>query len=139
MLSLETWIYIVVLMCKYQSEIQVHRELRKEGLINVLIKTTINGIYSKFLQSGSVHNMHRSNRPSCSTYVIEKNEFISIKTDTSTRKNFKIFNVCHMTIHNILKKNLKLKPYKINYYHALSEEDYAHRAYICEELLKMSN
>ena len=53
MLSLETQIQIVVLMCKYQSEIQVSRDLRKQGLINVPSRPTINIIYSKFLQYGS--------------------------------------------------------------------------------------
>ena len=83
-----------------------------------------------------VQSKHRSSRPSCCTVLIKKlNELIS----TLIRKIFKIVNVCHMTVRNILKNNLKLKPYKINYYHVLSEEDYAHHVHTCGELLKIPN
>ena len=130
MLSLETRIQIVVVICKYQSKIQVRRELRKQGLINVPSRPTINGIYSKLLQCGSVHDILRSGRPLCSTKIIEKiKNLISSEPDTSTRKISKMVKVCHITVCNILKNHLKLKPYKINYYHALSEKDYAHRVY----------
>jgi len=42
----------------------------------------------------------------------------------STKKMSKIMNVYHMMVRNVLKNKIHLKPYKINYYHALTEVDY---------------
>jgi len=53
---------------------------------------------------------------------------------TSNRKLSKIMTVC-----NVLKNKRHLKPYKMNNYHALTEEDYSPRVYACEELLKIFN
>jgi len=51
MFSIEISILIVFLMYKHHSEIQVGREFKNQGLINLPSRLTIKIIYSDFLNS----------------------------------------------------------------------------------------
>ena len=70
-------------MRKYQSETQVLRQLKNQGLVHLPSTHTIKIIYSKFVKCGSVHDMHRSGLPFCCHKVIKQiNDSISKHPDT---------------------------------------------------------
>jgi hypothetical protein len=66
-LDLQSRIHIVLLMAKLESPVAVRRHLQPENMFDVPSENTIRNLYTKFLETGSVHDRTRSGRPSSTT------------------------------------------------------------------------
>ena len=68
-------IKIVLMMVKFGSPMQIIRELKGEGIVNIPSNTSITNLYQKFCEFGTVHDLLSSSRPKISkenTKLIEE-------------------------------------------------------------------
>lgn len=67
---------------------------------------------------------------------IELIRLVAEGQETSVRKISKLTGVTKSSTHNILKHDLKLRPYRLRLVQQLSEEDMANRVFVCQDLLE---
>ena len=65
-MELKLRIRIILLMCKFESQVQVIRVLKNEKVSNVPSIQAITKLYNIFLEFGTVLNLTRSGRPKIS-------------------------------------------------------------------------
>ena len=63
MLFIEERVIVVILMARLQSPTLFERQLRKDGAQKIPTHQNMNTLYSKFKETGSVHDRQRSGRP----------------------------------------------------------------------------
>lgn len=131
-------IQIVVLMAKYHSPIKVMRELKKKGFSDIPSGTTIKTIYNKFLETGSVNDKSRSGRPSLRNEMIcAIKEELDSDPSQSTRIIAAVVGASHTFVHKVMREDIGLYPYKVQYHQMLYEEDFANRAECCKDILEV--
>ena len=118
-----------------QRDYRIHFETRISPW-----KNTITSLYRKFADTGSVNDKPRSGRKRS----IRTEDVIEIvaanitdNTKTSIRKRASQLAISQSTLSRILKKDLKLKPYKIQLTQQLFATDYHQRLEYSESFLRL--
>ena len=118
-----------------QRDYRIHFETRISPS-----KNTIKSLYRKFAYTGNVNNKPRSGRKRSirTEDVIEKVALsVTDNLNTSTRKRASQLTISQSTICRILKKDLKLKPYKIQLTQQLLPNDHHQRLEYSESFLRL--
>jgi hypothetical protein len=134
-LSIDQRIQVVLKMARLQSVTLVQREWRKEFSQESPTDKTITSIYSKFLSTGSVHDVAKPGRPK----EVEEGAVIQHfenQPSSSVRVAAIQLGVGHSSIHRAL-THMKMRPYHIQLVQQLHEIDYPARRVMCEQLLNM--
>ena len=135
-MNTEERIQMVLLMAKLESVTLVERQLRKEGVFSIPTKKHIRKIYQKFKETGSVHDLPRSGRPSIAEEKVEEiRELFSSNPTTSLKRAYASTGIPCSSVHKILHKKLKMMPYKMSHLQQLFDSDQAARNLMCIELL----
>lgn len=129
-------IRIVLLMAKLESVTLVERQLRKEGVYPIPTKKHMRTIYHKFKETGSVHDLPRSGRPSIPEEKVEEiKEIFSSNPSTSLKRAYASTGIPCSSVHKILHEKLNMMPYKMSHLQQLFDSDRAARTVMCTELL----
>jgi len=140
MLSVQQRVEIVLLMAKLESVTSVRRTLQGKNWKSIPSENTIRNVFSKFKETGTVHNLPKQGRPSLDEETIEEiNKCFADKPASSLRNIANKVGCSFKTVHNVAKNQLNLFPYKIQTIQAMEEEDCALRVSMCETLLTKIN
>ena len=118
-----------------QRDYRIHFETRISPS-----KNTIKSLYRKFADTGNVNDKPRSGRKrSIRTEDVIERVAVSITDNpkTSTRKRASQLTISQSTLCRILKKDLKLKPYKIQLTQQLLPNDHHQRLGYSESFLRL--
>ena len=140
-LSATIKIRIVILFAKYGSYIQVQRALKAEQFTEKPTRTTINAVYQRFCETGSIEDLKRCGRPK----KYDANEKYRIKTILDKRPDSSLSNISAQTgmssrtICRYIHQELRTKSYKIQIHQGLQEEDFDRRVQTAQKLLPYLN
>ena len=99
-------------------------------------KQTVINWYNKFKDTGSVTDRPRSGRPKISEEKVrEISELYKIEPTSSIRQAAMQVGVCRESVRKVLKKKLKLYPYKLQIVHFLKPTDFDVRYKFAVEIL----
>ena len=111
---------------------------RKFGINLAPTRRTIYAIYRKLMETGSVVDARRSERPRSgrseeNIRVLE--EAYALSQGKSIRRAVVELEISRSSIQQMLRKDIKAFPYKLQTVHKLEEEDNDRRVEMCETLL----
>lgn len=139
MLDLKTRIRIVLLMAELKSTTLVIRALKSEGMDKPPTRWAIEDLYDKFCSFGTVLDLPRSGRPKISSE--ESTDLIAEILEENPRSTLTQLSastsLSRSTIQRRIKKEIGLKPYKIQILQELFEEDYDMRVEMAEVLIPL--
>ena len=139
MLSIEKRCKIAAWQEVLRSPIEVQRRFRAEfGIHYVPSRHTIYAIHARFMETGSVGDQPRSGRPRSgrSEENVETVEAAFIQSQgKSIRRAALELNISRASIQRMLRKDIRMYPYKIQVVHNLEPQDYDSRMEMCETLL----
>lgn len=104
--------------------------------------STIQDSVKKFREHGTVQNLHkgRAGRPSTSTgpdNIERVRELILDNPTISLRRASQVLDISQASVYRIIKKKLKLYPYKIQVYQELTDYDMSRRLDFAREMIDM--
>ncbi|MPC87481.1 hypothetical protein E2C01_082343 [Portunus trituberculatus] len=139
MISTEQRCKIVAWQEVFRSPVEDQHRFRAEYGINYVPSLpTIYAIHAKFLQTGFVNDQPRSGRPR--TGRTEENvaavevAFVQSQGKSIRRAGLEL-NISWASIQRMLKKDIRMYPYKIQVVQNLEPQDYDSRKEMCETLL----
>jgi ribosomal protein S25 len=135
--SLELRIKIVLLMAKLESPTAVRRCLQQENVSDIPTRLTIQAIYDKFIETGSVKDRERSGRPSVVTEEVaaEIDQVVQNAAVASVRSIAQEVNVSKSVVHRTMRDVLGYKPYQMHLTQELYDEDKDLRVEMAEYLI----
>ena len=141
MFSTEERIEIMLLFAKLESYTLLRRHLQNQRWENIPSEKTVRSIFQKFKDTGSVHDLPKSGRPSLDLELHENIKSIFQNRPTSSVRAVAMEVECsHMSVYNVIRRQEKLFPYKLQVTQKLYEEDHALRVSMAETLIeKISN
>lgn len=126
----------VVWLSQTNSGTQVQRNFRTKFNKAPPSRTTIHAWQKKFLQTGSVLQKKGAGRPRTTAEDVQRvNEAFSERPQMSIRKAGRQLQLPKSTVHKVLRKRLKLFPYKLQLVQALKPDDKTKRMAFAEDIL----
>ena len=141
-LEKEKAIFLVQKVLELKNITLVQRAFRtKFKNSNVPRIKTIRGIYNRFLRSDFVPSSRKNRAKSNIRENAEKNQkkIEDKESRISIRKAVSITKCSYTTTRDILKNNLKLKPYKLNVHQELYETDYVKRLEFANRIMRLKH
>ena len=110
MLSIEETVNVVILMTRLDPPTLVERQLRKDGAQKLPTHQNMNSLYSKFKETGWVHDRQRSGRPSLEEDKVNAiQEYFETDPSLSIRKAAAIVNMPATSVQRVLHYKLGMK------------------------------
>ena len=128
----------IILLCGHLSTRAAADKFNADNPGRNVNQSTVSRLLQKFKTSGSVHDLHRSGRPSSvtndgtATAVVGK---LVISPKKSIRKLSQECGISRGSIHRILQKH-KFHPYKVQLVQELHEDDADRRMEFCDWMLQ---
>lgn len=140
-LTLEQRIFIVDSFGKQKSEVITLRAYQQKFGIGIS-RPTVKRVYNKWKENGTIHNLNKGNSGRKRTRRSEENVAVvrlNIMTDQhiSVRKLSAVTQLSRATCHRICRKDLQLKPYKVQCHQELSGNDKDRRLLFCNKINDM--
>lgn len=130
-------ISIVLLKARLESTTLVRRELSKAGWTQIPSESTINNLYNKFCEFGTVLDLPRSGRPKIS-YEESTEPIMEILAENPKSTLTEIAaatGISPSCIRSRIKEDIGHKSYKLQVHQQLDEEDYDRRVEMADVLL----
>ena len=136
-IDLKLRIRIVLLMAKFESPTQVQRALRSEGLKDIPSIQSINSLYGKFCEFGSVLDLQRCGRQRIpdeeSTDLIM--DILNENPKSTLNEISNAIGISKQTIRRRIKSDIGMYSYRIQIHQQLYDEDLDKRIEMAEILL----
>ena len=131
----------VLWMAELGSAVKARRRFYNEnGRYKQPSLNSIKQWHKKFIDSGSMKSpTKRGRKPVGPADVDEISELFSTNPKISIRSAARNLNLAKSVVQRVVRKQLKLYPYKIQRLHALKEEDYGRREEFAEIMLHRAN
>ena len=129
----------VLWMHETKSATLVRRKCRVEFKMKKGIpsRSTILSWYSNFLETGHIMSQVKKGRKEIDNDVVQTlSELFEESPKTPIRVAARSVPVCKSSVHNIVRKKLKLYPYKIQLVQALKPDDYGKREEFARTILR---
>jgi len=134
----------ILWMNQYKSAVVVRRKFRTKYpnyRHNIPSRTVIRTWYSRFSETGRIDqgNEHRG-RPPVRPQIVEAIDNIYKENpSTSIRQAAQQVPICKTSVHKVVRKNIKLYPYKIQMLQSLEHSDYKKRETFARTVLDLIN
>lgn len=140
-LSKEIKIRIVVLFAKSQSFVVVKRALKAEGFKEIPSNPSIQSVYDRFCQTGSIADLPRAPKKKKiqQTQKAQIEAILEEKPKSTLSEISSQVQLSRTTIYRFMHLELNAKSYKIQIHQRLFEEDYDRRVETAETLLPFIN
>ena len=126
----------------FSSTVLVQRKFRAKFGLHASAPTdkTIRNIHKKAAEDGELEDEHRSGRSRSATsdeMLDHLRTSVSREPQKSVRRRSRELQVSKTSVQRMLKRDLGLYPYRPRLLQELSDEDRAHRAAFCEEMISI--
>ena len=109
------------------------------GRAKIPARNTVLRMMTKFRQTGNLASKKRERHVATAAKIVEIDEYFSQHPRTSLPKAKQDLNVSITTLHRVLRKDLKMKPYRITILHELKPADPPQRLEFCQWALDQIN
>lgn len=134
MASTEEKVNCVLWLAEMKSILDVQKKFRSEYNKQPPHRNTIAKWMTKFKETGSVHDKHRSGRPRISDDSVSSVvEAFTNSPKKSVRRASLELKLPKSTVHKILRIKLHMKAYKIQIHQTLLQDDYYARLSFCHQ------
>lgn len=118
----------VLLFAQYQRLEKARRIFyRENGKKTAPSRSSIQRWHDQFKKSGLVKSPNKGRKPTANVTIEAVRKLFETKPKTSLREAERLLPISKSTIQRIVRKQLKMYPYKIQRLHALREADYGRR------------
>ena len=136
--SLEERIEMVCLYARLQNYNAVRREWMQRFSTTPPKQETIQAVFNRFRETGSVEDRHRSGRPSTATSESKEEEAMSLvqaNPKTSVRQGAVTLDISIRSYRRLMHQ-LNLRPFRAQHVPALNDTDFDCRVEFCEIMLE---